>query len=310
MINTLDELVERYLQSLRLMNFSPLTLRTNHYILKEHLTWLGEAGVFRVEKLRKEHLSNWQEMLVERLNGQGKLLKARSVNKKIEVVKGFLSFLVQEGFLSESFVTTVRYIKQPHMLPGGVLTHLQVRQLLDAIPIDAPEGYRDRTLLELLYSSGIRAAEILGLDLTNLDLDARTAVVLGKGRKQRLVPFGETACGFLRAYIKTVRPYLVSADSGAALFLDHQGKRYPYYSLRRITHKYSDAAGITVNVTPHTFRRSCTTELLRSGANMYHVKELLGHENLDTLKHYARLTITDLTATHKRCHPRDRDGER
>jgi integrase/recombinase XerD len=273
------------------------------------LLWLAEAGVFTIERLRKEHLANWQEMLAERLNGQGRLLKARSVNKKIEVVKGFLSYLVEDGSLPGSFATAVRYIKEPHLLPGGVLTHKLIRQLLDAIPIDSAEGYRDRTMLELLYSSGVRSAEILGLDHPDLDLEARTALVLGKGRKQRMVPFGETACRYLRAYIKTIRPHLVSSESGAALFLDHEGKRYPYYSLRRIVHRYSENAGITVNVTPHTFRRSCTTELLRSGANMYHVKELLGHENLDTLKHYARLTITDLKETHRRCHPRDRAGD-
>jgi integrase/recombinase XerC len=163
-------------------------------------------------------------------------------------------------------------------------------------------------MLELLYSSGVRAAEILGLNLTDVDLEAKTALVLGKGRKQRMIPFGQTACNFLRGYIKTIRPHFISEDSGPALFLDYQGKRYPYYSLRRMVHRYSEESGLSVNVTPHTFRRSCTTELLRSGANMYHVKELLGHENLDTLKHYARLTITDLKATHKRCHPRDRDG--
>ncbi len=131
---------------------------------------------------------------------------------------------------------------------------------------------------------------------------------MGKGRKQRVVPFGSTAARFLEVYIKAIRPYLLRDAIESALFLDTQGRRMPYHTLRRIVHACSHAAGLDITVTPHTLRRSCTTELLRSGANMYHVKELLGHESLDTLKHYTRLTITDLKRTHRKCHPRERDG--
>jgi site-specific recombinase XerD len=88
-----------------------------------------------------------------------------------------------------------------------------------------------------------------------------------------------------------------------------EGRRFPYFTLRRIVHLYAKKAGLDINVTPHTFRRSCTTELLRAGAGMYHVKEMLGHESLDTLKHYAKLTITDLKRTHRKCHPRERDPD-
>jgi integrase/recombinase XerC len=179
------------------------------------------------------------------------------------------------------------------------------------VATDTAEGYRNRALLELLYSSGIRAAELLGLDLADLDFAGRTAMVMGKGRKQRVVPFGSTAARFLETYIKAIRPHFLSDASQSALFLDNAGRRLPYHSLRRIVHACSEGSGLDINVTPHTLRRSCTTELLRSGANMYHVKELLGHESLDTLKHYARLTITDLKRTHQRCHPRERDqGDR
>ena len=92
------------------------------------------------------------------------------------------------------------------------------------------------------------------------------------------------------------------------MFLDANGKRYPNHVLRRRLHAYAGKAGISIRVTPHTFRRSCATEMLRGGTNMYHVKEMLGHESLDTLKHYARLTITDLKKTHAKCHPREKNG--
>jgi site-specific recombinase XerD len=305
-MTTLDEQIDHYLRHLKSLNFSKLTIRTNRYNLNHLATWLAETGVYSVEKIRRRHLHNWQEALVGRLNGEGRPLKARSVNKQIEAVKGFLRYLVRQGAIPASLADEVHYIKQPQMLPGSVLVHEQVRRLLAAIETDTTSGFRDRALLELLYSSGIRAAELLGLDLGDVDLEGRTAVVLGKGSKQRVVPFGVTAAKFLRSYITVIRPHLLSPDSGPALFLDDNGNRLPYHTLRRLVHRRSEAAGIEINVTPHTFRRSCATELLRSGANMYHVKELLGHESLDTLKHYARLTITDLKKTHERCHPRDR----
>ena len=105
-----------------------------------------------------------------------------------------------------------------------------------------------------------------------------------------------------------MRPHLLANAAETALFLDANGRPLAYHSLRRIVQGCREAAGLEINVTPHTFRRSCATELLRSGANMYHVKELLGHESLDTIKHYARLTISDLRKTHRKCHPRDKDG--
>jgi site-specific recombinase XerD len=114
----------------------------------------------------------------------------------------------------------------------------------------------------------------------------------------------------LKSYLKAVRPFLLSQADEPALFLNHAGQRMPYHTFRRIVHRSAEAAGLEINVTPHTFGRSCTTELVRGGANLYHVKELLGHENLETLKHYTKLTIEDLKATHARCHPREQAGDR
>jgi site-specific recombinase XerD len=161
-------------------------------------------------------------------------------------------------------------------------------------------------MLELLYSTGIRAGELLGLEVAHLDLKNSTAMVTGKGNKQRIVPIGKTALRYTQNYLTAVRPFMQRDKTEQALFLNADGKRLAYQALRRLIHRYAKDANIKINTTPHTFRRSCTTELLRANANMYHVKELLGHESLDTLKHYARLTINDLRATHKKCHPREK----
>ena len=303
----IERQVRKHLRRMRSLNYSPATERTCSFILLRFCRWLAAAGVHAPDRLRGQHLDNWHDALTARLNGAGKPLKARSVNKEIEVVTGFLRFLMEAGLVPPALARRLKYVKEPHMLPGSVLTHTQARRLLDSVSTDTADGYRNRTMIELLYSSGIRSAELLGLDLGDLDLASRTAVVLGKGRKQRVVPYGATAAGFMETYIQVIRSHFLRDASETAMFLNSLGRRLPYYSLRRIVHACSEGAGLDINVTPHTFRRSCTTELLRSGANMYHVKELLGHESLDTLKHYARLTITDLKKTHAKCHPRERD---
>ena len=223
------------------------------------------------------------------------------------MINSFLKYLAQGGVTARSLTEVIEYVKEPVFLPGSVLSHEQMRRLMGTVSTDTPEGYRFRTMMEVLYSSGMRIAELLGLDLGDVDFGNATAKVLGKGRKERIVPVGRTALQHLEGYVKAVRPMAVGASGEKAIFVNNDGKRYPYYTFLRQLHVYAKRAGVPVNVTPHTFRRSCTTELLRGGANMYHVKELLGHDSLDTLKHYAKLTILDLKKEHHRCHPRERE---
>ncbi len=128
----------------------------------------------------------------------------------------------------------------------------------------------------------------------------------GKGDKQRVVPVGKTALRFLETYMVGIRPFLIKDKAEKALFVSVEGNRLSYGTYNTTIKRLAEKSGVDAYVTSHTFRRSCTTELIRGDANMYHVKELLGHESLDTLKHYARLTITDLKKTHARCHPRER----
>jgi site-specific recombinase XerD len=295
-----------YLEHGRGLNLSPLTLRAVQYNVTSFLDWLAAYRIAGPDQLRRTHLSAWLTHLQEHRTTRGLPLKPRSINKKIENVRGFLLHLAAEGLIASALAASVEYVKEPKLLPSSVMTHDQVRKLLRSIRTDGPAGYRDRALLELLYSTGIRAGEVLGLDVAHIDVRNATALVYGKGRKERVVPIGRTALRYTESYLTAVRPFLALDRTEQALFLDARGNRLPYHLFRRLVHKYAEACGIAVNVTPHTFRRSCTTELLRSGANMYHVKELLGHESLDTLKHYARLTITDLRETHRKCHPRER----
>jgi site-specific recombinase XerD len=308
-MKTLTDHLQDYFDWRRSLNLSPETIAKNKYAIKPFLIWLEATyQVTTPEGIYKDHLFAWQKHIAGMKNKKGHLIKPRTINTYNEGIKGFLTWLAESGHIRKSYPDQVRYVKKPITLPGSILPHAKMRKMLSAIPTADPMGYRDRAMLELLYSSGVRSAELLGLNAFDVDLKNRTMMVTGKGRKERVVPIGRTALRHLETYLVAVRPYLLQDPTETALFLDHKGGRLKYRAFLKCVHAHARRLGYD-DVSPHTFRRSCTTELIRGGANMYHVKELLGHESLDTLKHYTRLTITDLKKTHAKCHPRERDKE-
>jgi integrase/recombinase XerD len=309
-MKTLADLLAEFLDYKRSMKQSGHTIAATAGNVGAFLRRLEkESFVQTADQLRPRHMETYLKALHVHRTTKGFPLKPRSVNKQIEAVRAFLKYLAMHGLIPRTLVDQLDYVNEPKMLPTSVLHHAQVKKLIGCIRTDTPEGYRDRTMFEALYSTGIRAAEILNLDVPHVDLRNATALVTGKGNKQRAVPIGRTALRHLATYIKAVRPFLVRHPNEAALFLNRRGRRLPYFTFLRLVHVHAERAGLEVHVTPHTFRRSCATEMLRGGANMYHVKEILGHETLQTLQHYAKLTIEDLKKTHERCHPREREED-
>jgi integrase/recombinase XerD len=307
-MNSLQKLLGDYLQREQSRRLGRLTLRSREYHIAVFLHWLRSRSVLEAEQLHASHLENWQQKVTGAMTPRGLPLKPRSINKYLDSVRGFLRHLAREGLLPDSFPTALASVREPRVLPCSVLDHDQVQRLLSRLDTTTTVGIRDAALLELAYSSGLRAAEILGLDVQDIHWTQGTARVMGKGSKERIVPVGQTAQARLETYLQRARPFLLTGPAQNALFLDRRGNRLPYHTLRRLVHHHARDLDFTVPVTPHTFRRSCTTELIRAGANLYHVKDLLGHESLETLKHYTRLTIQDLKATHARCHPREHDS--
>ena len=311
-VTTLQDLLTGFLDHEHDRNYSRYTLRNHRSILTGFVDWLdAREQATTADRLHKAHLDAWLKHLNGHRTTMGMPLKAQSVNIHIIAVRTFLEYMAARGFVPTGLPEALHCVKAPKLLPQGALTHAQARKLLAQVRTGTPEGYRSRTMLELLYSSGLRAAELLGLDVGDVDFTHATAIVTGKGNKQRVVPVGRTALRCLESYLKAVRPFLVRDGGERAMFLDRNGRRLRYNAFSTIVRDCAVNAGVDdVHVTAHTFRRSCATELLRGGANMYHVKDLLGHATLNTLQHYARLTIDDLKKTHEKCHPRERDEAR
>ncbi|MCP4124616.1 MAG: tyrosine-type recombinase/integrase [Bacteroidetes bacterium] len=309
-MKTLSELLQDFLDHAKSLNYSRHTLRSYKVNLNRFLRWLESHGVVDPDRLQDEHLHAWAKHICSYVTGRGVPLRPSSINKNMENVRKWLKYLCKHGYCRPGIIDALEYVKEPDLLPTSVLSHDQVKKLLLKIGTDTQFGFRDRAMIETLYSSGVRVSELLYLNVSDVDLKNETALVNGKGNQQRMVPIGKTALRYLRSYIVAIRPFLMQNSDEKALFLNRDGRRMTYERFLHAVRTYTKAAGLDVNVTPHTFRRSCTTELLRCGANMYHVKELLGHKSLNTLRHYAKLTITDLKKTHEKCHPRELESDK
>ncbi len=307
---TILELIVEYTEYLHSLDFTHDTVRQIGEKRRKFSQWQkGTFGVQTVDSVRKDHLKRWHASLSALRTKEGHPLKTVSVNRHIIAVRGFIKYLALNGYVQNNLLNYLPCLKTPKNLPGSVLDHTQMRKLLSGIPTDNTEGYRDRAMFEFLYSTGIRVSELLGLDVDDIDFKHHTAFIRGKGNKDRVVPIGETALSYLNTYVAGVRPYMLTDKNQRALFLGVKGRRLSYIVFRIVLRKIATQSGSNEKITAHTFRRSCTTELVKGEANIYHVKELLGHESLNTLDRYTRLTIIDLKKTHRKCHPRERDSK-
>lgn len=280
--------------------FHPKTITGKLFAIRIFLDWLDRDGPKRLQDVTPQHIEKF--LAGQRERG----LAGATIDGLTGGLRKFFRYLedTQRIFANPTANMEIRWT--PKRLKP-VPTEDEMRKLLAAPDTNSMFGLRDRAMLELLYTTGVRIGEMLALDVEGGDLELATARVFGKGKKERMVPVGKTALKFLESYLVAIRPFLLTDKSERALFV-YRGRRLGYQVFLHMVHAAADRAKLDKHVSPHTFRRSCTTELIRGGANMYHVKELLGHETLATLKHYARLTILDLKKTHEKCHPREREA--
>ncbi|MBU1121608.1 MAG: tyrosine-type recombinase/integrase, partial [Candidatus Omnitrophica bacterium] len=184
----------------------------------------------------------------------------------------------------------------------------EIKKLLKAPDIHIPIGYRDRTILEVFYSSGIRRQELVNLKPQDVDYEKGfLRVNRGKGGKDRVVPLGRIACKYLENYIKLVRIDLRRIKNCEYLFISTLGNQMEVSTLRRMINRYVKKSRIEKRVTPHVFRHSMATHLIQDKANIRCVQEILGHKSLDTTQIYTQITITDLKEAHKSHHPREKE---
>jgi integrase/recombinase XerD len=229
----------------------------------------------------------------------------------LKVVRALFRYLVEENYLLSNPARNLRFVRRPKILPRSFLTKEEMGKLLKAPDTSTALGYRDRTMLELMYSTGLRRSEVTNLLIADVDTkDGFLRVNLGKGRKDRVVPLGKIACRYVENYVKAVRPMFVRETSYPQLFLSVTGKPFTNFVVGHVVKMYAKKAGLEKRVTPHTLRHTCATLMMKNKAHVRYIQELLGHVLLESTQVYTQVTITDLKEEHRRYHPREREAER
>ena len=234
-------------------------------------------------------------------------LSARSRARKISALKNFFAYLMEEGIREDNPCAYISTPKLPRRLPD-ILTEHEVIALLEAPKLDKPAGYRDRAMLEVLYAAGLRVSELLALNLGDID-ELGFVRCTGKGNKERIVPLGSHALRAAQLYVLHARPRLCENVRERALFVNQRGRRLTRQGFWKIIKARAKEAGIEKNITPHMLRHSFATHLLRGGADLRSVQEMLGHADLATTQIYTHLDKGHLRDVYKQAHPRARKGE-
>lgn len=230
-----------------------------------------------------------------------------TVARRSAAVRTFLRWAKRTGRIESDPALRLGAPRRGRSLPG-VLKQAEAEQLMDLAAVAAddadPVHLRDRAMVELLYASGMRVGELTGLDVDDLDLPGRVARVLGKGSKERTVPFGAPAADALRSWLEHGRPSLATGESGPALFLGVRGRRVDQRQVRAVVHELLTHLPEAADLGPHGLRHSAATHLLEGGADLRTVQELLGHSSLATTQIYTHVSVDRLRAAYRQAHPR------
>ena len=302
----LAEQIGRFLDSLRRANLSQHTIRNYGADLEQFRSYLSPAGTeppppSEVDPLL---LREFMAHCFDRGNAN------RSVSRKLSALRAFFKFLHQQGEIPSNPAKLVSMPKTPQKLPA-VMTAEQANALVDAVPsgrsgepagktkLSDASAVRDRVIFELLYGCGLRVSELVGLNIEDLDFSERWIRVRGKGRKERLVPFGERADEAVRAYLQA-RGHVEQR----ALLLNTRAGRLTSRSVERIVKRYALLFSGDPDLHPHSLRHAFATHLLADGADLRSIQELLGHASLSTTQKYTQLSFKDLMEVYDRSHPK------
>lgn len=297
---------DRFREYLTLRQFAARTINGHVRELAFLFDYLQAEGVERLVDVTREHLEGYRTWLFHRLY-QGRRLTMQTQMIRLCRVRCFFKFLLKDRHLLLDPSKDLELPKVGTLLPRVLLSEDEVARLLETPDPQTPLGLRNRAILELLYATGIRNTELRELELTALDLAGQfLQVVRGKGGRGRMIPLGEEALYWVGRYLRVGRPQLLRDLDQRRLFLSKNGRIIARANLAKMVRVAATRAGLEKAVTPHVLRHSCATHMLRRGANLRHIQELLGHASPATTQRYTRLEISDLHWAHRRFHPRGR----
>jgi integrase/recombinase XerC len=297
--------LKAFLQHLRLnRNVSAHTVRAYDSDLSQFLAHAAAAaGVARSELAAAQLDRSAIRDFIADLHRRGR--SRASTARKLAAIRTFLRYLRREGAIADDPGALVATPKREVRMPAH-LSEREMDGLLAAPAADDALSRRDRAILELFYASGLRLGELVGVDLTDIDLSSRRVRVLGKGGKQRIVPFNQSAAKAIRAYLADREALAAATPSrrSAPLFVNYRGGRLTVRSVDRIVRRYAAAGTTRSGISPHALRHSFATHLLQRGADLRAIQELLGHARLSTTQRYTHVNAAQLLEVYRKAHPR------
>jgi integrase/recombinase XerD len=296
--------MDGYLESLTVRNYSPETIDGRRDALKMFNVWAHERTLTRAREITRPILESYQRWLWRYERANGKRLGISTQRGKLGALKDWFSWLVRQNVLLSNPASELELPRMEKRLPAEALSLREVETILAVPNLADPLGIRDRAILEMLYSCGLRRAELARLEMADLNRDRRTLRIRqGKGKKDRVIPIGQRALAWAERYIAEVRPRLCLDTRQHALFLTGYGGPFNPDVLSRMAADFIRKAGIGRPGSCHLFRHTCATHLLEGGADIRFIQQLLGHEKLETTAIYTEVSIKQLQEVHARCHP-------
>ena len=305
----MEEYLNHYIEIMTMKGIAKGTLAgimTSVHLL---FRFLKDRDIQDIKEVTSKEIDDFQTYLYYHTNNNGHGYATASQATTLSYIKSFFQSLVMEGMIIFNPASDIIFPKRNQVLPRDILNRKELKKLFSAPDLRTFYGYRDRTMFEVFYSTGVRIAELCHLKLKDLDLEnGFLTVIQGKGLKDRTVPLCKVTCRYLSEYIQKVRPHFIKGSHHQDfLFLSNLGNPVDRTSVFTLLHRYQKTSGLQKNLTGHTFRYTMATELLRNGADIRQIQEILGHEYLSTTQRYIQVVQNDLKKVHKKTHPREQE---
>ena len=299
-------MLERFLEWLKVKNYSPKTIVIRRRDVGKLIKFLEERELVEPREITLSHLERYQAYLANYLTKKNKHLQADTQGRILTALKVFFRYLAKEKYLTFNPATEIECPKIPSRLPKTILSHQEVELIMKQADLTTLTGQRDRAVLELLYSTGIRRAELANLKLKDLD-NGRAMIFVREGKcaKDRCIPIGERALAWVERYLREVRPQLVakSETKVEALFINQYGEGFSIDGIANVVEKYVSKAGIGKRGACHIFRHTMATLMLENGADIRYIQQMLGHTDIATTQIYTQVSDRMLREVHSQTHP-------
>jgi integrase/recombinase XerD len=297
-------LVEEFCEHMAARGYSERTVGNRRFMLSYLAAWLAERGITRPAEVTRPVLESYQRYLFHYRKKDGEPLSFRSQSQRLLAVRAFYKWAARQRHVLHNPASEIELPRAERRLPRPALTAAEAELVLAQPDLADPIGVRDRAILEVFYSAGIRRSELAHLAVTDIDHERDTLLVrLGKGKKDRLIPIGQRALAWVRRYLAQVRPKLAAGDDDGTLFLTGEGTGLALDALTRLAAGYVKVSGVPKQGACHLFRHTMATLMLEGGADIRYIQAMLGHAELSTTQIYTQVSVRALQAIHSATHP-------